>query len=501
MGRGGSADIIHPWEVLDHWASRELPEWSANWKTTAPRVCLAKLVSGRDIEDVNSYLRKARPVAGAGSSWLFHRGDHDFSLVPLTIILFLFGDREGVLYPKTREHLLRHLLTLSGPRGNLKVPYTLGMFRETENHILMMEGSRYLKDRWLSIHRRKEGRSDLERQGSWLSGFLKEKVRKGLEEFNSQPYIGFTLTILLALSAFGGREVSRKARGLLDVLNRTYALSSISFRRYPPFNRRRDHAGKGWVDKDPHTSMMKVWALRAGLDPGCLPYRGGFKHALMAYVLPYDLPEDVKGLLTGDAGRHLVFMGHGRSRSPEICSRGPGYLITAGGARCRRITDEVVRPITVMFDDGARHLDGIVHLGMRDRFPVRPNNTGVFHRFAVSNGPVHVPKGFKEIDRNGPWALYKHSRMDVCVHSTEELGIVALLGHDSPAIDLEDITRRNNDPKELSERFIFPDGTVVRYEPKARPGTYVIKDNDLWPGGRYTDKWPPLTIVQVPDGR
>jgi hypothetical protein len=32
------------------------------------------------------------------------------------------------------------------------VPRTLGLARDTENHLLMTEGSRYLKNRWLALH-------------------------------------------------------------------------------------------------------------------------------------------------------------------------------------------------------------------------------------------------------------------------------------------------------------------------------------------------------------
>ncbi len=454
---------------------------------------------GRDIKEVNSYLLRAVPITGVGTDWLLHKGDHDFSMVPLTVILYLFGEKEDILFPRTREHILEKLLVLSGPRGTLKAPRSLGFKTETENHILMMEGCRYLKGRWSILHDGKERSPGFEALERWLTGHLIEKANKGTKEFNSQPYIGYTLTALLMLAAFGGTEVSKTSRELLDKLNLLYAYGSLTFRRYPPFHRRRDHAGEGWLDLDYHTAMMKVWAGRAGVNVTDPLIRAGHEHALMASILPYDLPTKVMEVLTGKISEALISIGHGRGSSPEIYSHGQGHLISAGGARCRSFTEEVVRPITVLFDDGSRHLDDVIHLGLPDRMLERPNNTGVHHRFAVSTGPVHVPKGFKEVERRGNWVSYDHAGYRIVVHSGADPGIVALFQNDGPGPTLNDVVEQNSDQKVLLGRFIFPGGGEVRYDIDAPPGRYINTSDTSGHGGRDTGKWPLLTVVEQQD--
>ncbi|MDG6225966.1 MAG: hypothetical protein QCI82_10710 [Candidatus Thermoplasmatota archaeon] len=495
MTRGGPDLPLDLNEVQSRWAFMDLPDWKREWKVNAPRVCLAKLVLGKDIEEVNNYLLHALPMAGAGTDWILHRGDHDFSMVPLTVILYLFGEKDDILFPKTREHILGKLLVLSGTRGSLKTPGSLGLKGETENHILMMEGCRYLKGRWSILHKGDEsspGSIALER---WLAGHLVEKAKKGLKEFNSQPYTGYTLTALLMLSSFGGTGVSKASRDLLDRTNLHYSYGSLLFRRYPPFNRRRDHAGDGYLDKDYHTVMMKVWASRGGIDVSDRMITSGAEHALMASVLPYDLPGEVLDVLMGPGKEALVMIGHGTNRSPEIYSRGRGHLISAGGCRCNFFSEEVIRPITVLFDDGKRHLDDVIHLGLPDRMLRRPNNTGVHHRFAVSAGPVHVPRSYKLLERDGDWSLYEHGRHRIAVHSGSDPGIVAIFPEGIASLHLKDIVGRNGDNRKLLERFHFPDTAEVRYDLKAHPGTYMIIDTSCRKHGRDIGKWPLTNIV------
>jgi len=80
------------------------------------------------------------------------KGDYDFTITNLTTILWLFGDKENILYPGTRDYLVNNLLSEEGGDFRYAVPYSLGLWKDTENHILMTEGSRYLKNRWLALH-------------------------------------------------------------------------------------------------------------------------------------------------------------------------------------------------------------------------------------------------------------------------------------------------------------------------------------------------------------
>lgn len=130
------------------------------------------------------------------------KGDYDFTLATLVPVLFIFGDEYDVLFPETREHLLHTLLVerdeesgwdLTGGDPRLTAPGSFGLVPETENHILMTEGSRYLKNQWM---REKEGRTEnafdnLENGlEHWLLGYLDEIREFGWDGYNPRGIVG-----------------------------------------------------------------------------------------------------------------------------------------------------------------------------------------------------------------------------------------------------------------------------------------------------------------------
>ena len=146
--RSGFADSI-----LTIWANKPLDEKKINGKGGAPRVLLAKFFMKKDIEKTNDLVTKLKVWGITGSSWALNKkGDYDFTITPLTTILYLFGDQPELLYPATKDYLLNTLLSEDGNHFRYKAPKTLGIVDETENHILMTEGCRYLKNRWIMLH-------------------------------------------------------------------------------------------------------------------------------------------------------------------------------------------------------------------------------------------------------------------------------------------------------------------------------------------------------------
>ena len=248
--------------LLEYWAGRPLDDWDTDGKIGAPRALMGRFLLGRELDAANAYLMSVTPWGAAGSSWALHRkGDYDFTLAGLVPILFLFGDAPEVLYPATRDHLVNVLLTLEGGDPQVTVPRSLGLVRDTENHLLMTEGSRYLKNRWLATHGSAAASHDNGGNGleAWLLNLMAELRAAGLYEFNSIPYDGYTLTALLNLEAFGSDAVRAAARALLDELNWNYALGSLGLRRFPPFRRQYAHAGDTSLSGDRHTALMKAW--------------------------------------------------------------------------------------------------------------------------------------------------------------------------------------------------------------------------------------------------
>ena len=227
--------------IVGHWANHSLGDWKTAGKVGAPRALMGRFLLKRDLEAANAYLRKQIPWGRAGSKWARHKeGDYDFTMAGLIPILFLLGDEPEVLYPETRRHLLNVLLPLEGGDARSTVPRTLGLVRDTENHLLMTEGSRYLKNRWLALHGSTLEAHDNAANGmeAWMLNLIEELHEAGFYEFNSIPYEGYTLTALLNLEAFGSDTIRSAARDLLDEHHWKYALGSLDYRRFPPFRRR-----------------------------------------------------------------------------------------------------------------------------------------------------------------------------------------------------------------------------------------------------------------------
>ena len=225
--------------IIDRYAAMPLPDWSPrSAKVHGPRVALAKLERGEDVVEVNAWLRDAEPWGGNGSSWPGHEGDYDFTIVTLITILHRFADNPDRLEPTTRRHLLDTLLTARGGEPRRTVPGTYGLVTETENHVLMTEGSRYLRAQFLAA--RGDDKAARQQQGlaDFLAEYLQQIIDRGFVEFHSIPYAGYTAQALLNLADFAADEpVRRRAVALLDREATRYAQSSLNFRRCVPFHR------------------------------------------------------------------------------------------------------------------------------------------------------------------------------------------------------------------------------------------------------------------------
>ena len=499
--KGLPPDVV-PGTCTLSWSEREFPDWQTQGKVTAPRVLLAKLAANRDIEAVNQYLLEAVPWSGAGSNWLLFEGDYDFSLVTLTTLLYLFGNDPMRLYPETLQHLLDVLLTEEGDTPLVTAPFTFGLILDTENHHLMTEGSRYLKNQWLRAYGSPEERANpaynnaTNGLGDWLSEYLDILIHEGIYEFNSDPYCGYTMQALLNLEAFPESTViRRKARYLLDIMNLEYAVGSLDLRRNPPFRRRYEKSDSTVLNDDPHTAYLDVW-LRlhlggngTGEEP---PHYSG--HGLLAELLPYRLPKDVASWTLEKQAHYFARLGRGPSACPELYSGGPGYLLSAGGANRGFRSHIVARPITLLLGDGAADLRMCIHLKGKGSW-TQWNNTGVFRRFACANGPVHVPKALTPAAAQGGWRIFNASSASpllIAVYEDTNLGLIALLPDTTrtPETLLEELLAGNPDPGALATRFQHPEIGVLEYDVNAPKGTWVMQSADGTDLDRDYDAWP-----------
>lgn len=477
--------------LIDDWASKGFLDWQLEGKVTMPRVLVAKLSAGKEVEAVNDYLQKAHVRGNVGSTSYFHpEGDYDFTLAGLNLILFTFGDSPELLYPKTVEHIVHVLMTEAGGEPVEFTPRILGLpLRDTENHILMTEGSRFLKNRWLRMHGNLNPEFDNELNG--LEDFLLEHLshmeRAGFHEYNSRPYIGYTLTALLNLQSFAGGQVSAAATRILDRANWEYALGSLNLRRFPPFRRQPRRAFDTDLDGDYHTAMVKAWMSLREATANSFQIRSGDHQALWVPFTSYRLPDKTAQWIEAKPSEYFVRFGHGADGSPEIYSGSPKFLITAGGVAQDRFEQAVARPTTLMLNDGALDLSELLQISGEGEDYRGWNNTGVHHRFAVGDR-VTVPSGWSPIAVKGDVRVYDQAEQIIVVYDAVDVAMFYLPESRNPQSALEQFFERNS-AEQLPHRFRDFQGGTIEYELAAKPNRWVITSIDDQKSDRRFAEW------------
>jgi hypothetical protein len=494
----GNIEIPHDRKL--HWSNESLfsDTISSNWankaiqaesgKVNNPRILLAKLLLKKDIAEVNKYILQAVPWGVTGSVWAGNKnGDYDFSLTVLSTILYFFGDQPDVLYPETTQHLLNVLLTEDGNKFHYKVPNSAGLVYETENHLLMTEGSRYLKNRWKQLHGDTNPLYDNVANGmeSKLAALIVQMNNAGLYEFNSLPYTGYTITALLNLEAFASEKIKTDARNLLDYMNWCYALGSYGFKHFAPMRRRYDKAGFQELTTDYHSIFMKVWAGYLPNPPADHNIQGGEVHALLAACMPYRPSDKTMKYLFDNGEGYFVKIGHGKGACPEIYAAGKNYLLSAGGSNRGKSSDIVARPIMLFLNDGATNLSQTFHLSGPGTDFMKWNNTGVYKNFAAAAGPVFIPKGQKPVAEDGAWKIFACiDYVLLAVYSSSDVGLLYISNEKDPAMLLKKIIMLNPDEKKLKSTFHLLEGKTVEYDLLAKKNTWVIKSVD----GKHFDR-------------
>ncbi|MBB3208845.1 hypothetical protein FHS27_004678 [Rhodopirellula rubra] len=484
-------------KVLTYWADRPLGDWKSEGKIKAPRTLLARLMLGVDLAATNDYLLSQEPWGNVGSTWPGNpNGDYDFTLAGLIPILYLFGDDPDVLYPQTRDHLVKKLIPIDGGEPLRMVPRTAGLVPDTENHLLMTEGSRYLKNRWLMLHGDSSATYDNIANGleEWLLGFIEELRSAGLYEFNSIPYEGYTLTALLNLEAFGSTEVQSAARRVLDQLNWNYAVGSLRFRRFPPFRRQYAHASDTSLMGDRHVGLIKPWISLLPERPENLKLKGNQHIAIWACWSPYRLPDRTARWILEKPTDYFIRIGHGADSSPEIYSGGPGYLLSAGGVNRGPRSLIVARPITLCLDDGANDLPGVVHLSGPGKDFRQWNNTGVWRNTAVAAGPVHLPSKWEASAESRLWKVFqREANLCVGVHSQTDLGVVHVVRSENAEQVLDSLDKSNANKETLRSAFQIPNGPRLVYDVDAPKNRWVIQRVNDQIIDRNFDAWPAMS--------
>ena len=478
--------------IFASWSARELKP--ASGKVNNPRILLAKLLLKQDIAKVNEIILQTKPWGVTGSSWALNKkGDYDFTMTVLTTILYFFGDQPSLLYPETTKHLLDVLLIEQGNHFRYKAPKTLGLADETENHLLMTEGSRYLKNRWKQLKGNTDPYFDNVANGmeTKLSALLTEMVSAGLYEFNSLPYTGYTITALLNLEAFASDKIRKEARDVLDYMNWCYAIGSYQLKHFAPMRRRYDKNGFQELTTDYHSVFMKSWLGYYPVKQADHNIKGADVHAIIGSCMPYRPADKVVQLLTEKGEGYFIQIGHGKNTCPEIYAAGKNFLLSAGGTNRGRSSQLVARPIMLFLNDNATNVSGTFHIAGPGADFMHWNNTGVYKNFACAAGPVHIPEGYKPVLENGQWQIfsYKDSQC-IAVHSTNQCGIILISTEKDPKEFLQKIIAANPDPQKLATDFQIPNGSKLEYDLNAARNKWVIRSVNNTPTDQNFDAWP-----------
>jgi hypothetical protein len=480
-------------QVYQSFASKKINFDKLSERGNTPRILLAKLLLKQDIKNVNKAIQQMRVRGVTGSHWALNpKGDYDFTLMPLTTILFLFDNQPDLLYPKTKDHLINTLLTEEGGKYRRATPRTFGLVADTENHILMTEGSRYLKNRWKMLHGILSPDYDNLANGMEVKilAYLNRMKNNGLYEYNSIPYIGYTIAALLNLEAFASEKVSAEARNVLDYMNWTYALGTYKLRHYPPMRRRYEKAKIQELTTDYQSVFIKAWLSYAPVEPLNMDISNAEVHALAGSCMPYRPADKVVEVIFNKENGYFVKLGHGKKSCPEIFTAGKHFLLSAGGANQGKNSLVIARPTTLFLNDKADKLSETFHLTGKGNDFMKWNNTGVYKNFACASGKVSVPEDYKPILERNNWAIYAgNNNVKIVVYSTEDIGIM-LIFEDMKAEDLlANLEKSNANDEQLKTQFQFPDGQIITYDVNAHLNKWVIKSIDGKSVERDFSKW------------
>ena len=236
---------------------------------------------------------------------------------------------------------------------------TFGRIPETENHILMIESSRFLKNRILIEYYDAHGmatdaaefRKHQDALRSWLLNKLHDVAETDFEEYNARPYQRYSLMALLNLHDFSeDAPLQTASQIILDRQFAKYVVGSSENRRFAPFRRQMHRlaevfdnpGGKGVVDltdSDFPAAMALAYIGETTHLPNSLAHRGAAQELAAIVMTDYRPPEMLidlamqsPGGLSG-AGSDDIWQHRVRHASNEIYVRGRHFSIDAGGAQ------------------------------------------------------------------------------------------------------------------------------------------------------------------------
>lgn len=407
---------IGPWIHWDKLETLLTKDKAVGSRSGFAYAAIAKLDLGQDVAAVNQAILSGKPYSGVGTHFqlapgIGRKGDYDFTLLGLTSLAYRHWNT-GKLSPEAKSHLARVLLNQEGNQ-HIKSKWLFGIIPETENHILMTESSRYLKNQLVLRYGRDYSTRSLPQVAydnrlngfnDWFVNHLSAFTRQDFDEYNSRPYQAYSVRAIQNLFEYADDpRVKTSAQIVLDYQAARFALQSQDLRRSVPFRRRHNYAGDdNLYAKDSQSSR---YALLAGNFQG-LPQSGdggiGVGHMSDAALQSYRVPDLILDLMVAKGNNPYFMAAH--HKNTEIVTAEAGFLISAGGHAHRwsrlpfsKQENGTVMPTVVMLEGSGPLLSRQIRfLGRGDG--VVPNNTGVFENVAFGIRPV-IPAGMLETAR------------------------------------------------------------------------------------------------------
>jgi hypothetical protein len=420
--------------VLHHQAAGGLQDWPVVAKDPLvgrkvpgkggfPGQAVVLAALGQETAGVNRVLQENRPYSGVGTDFelvpgVGRKGDYDFALQELTPLAYREWS-SGKLSGPTKQHLAQVLLNQEGGK-HLPPRYLLGLIPETENHQLMTESARYLKNQLVqrygpayssrnlpadSYDNAKNGFND------WFVNHLSQFTRHDFDEYNARPYQAYALKPIQNLYDFAeDPRVKLSAQIVLDYQAARFAVQSSEMRRVVPFRRRLDYAkGDNLFEQDNQSSRFAMLVGATGnlkdAADGSIKLSTG--HMVQSALGGYRVPNAVAGLMVDKAANPYFAAVH--HHNTEITTAERSFFISAGGhfhqwskLPFSKQENGIVQPTVVMLPGAGPNLSRMIRFqGRGDGGPA--NNTGVFENLAFGIRPT-LPEGLEAAAKaKGQW--------------------------------------------------------------------------------------------------
>jgi hypothetical protein len=420
--------------ILNHFANLKLGTNTEDNRMSLPVKALAKLKVGLNIKEVNEVLLdpSTKPYGLPGTDFLdlsplcVRKGDYDFALRGWVTLMYEMWDKPHLLFPETRDKILLTLLTETGNKfathrtfcGFVKI-------KETENHILLTEGSRYLTNQlWQRILREKgldDSYYDNNKNGmtEFLLKDLKQFLLRDFEEYNSRPYKKLTLAAVHNIYEYAeDQSVKEMAKMVLDYLSVKFASSSRGLRRLVPFCRQPEHRKD--IDILENDALSSYMALFAGdLEyVHLLPDSVNLSSSLLVSftIGKYRLDDQILELIMNaeQPGRDFFQLYH--HLGFELYTGNDKYLISAGGKFINQLDvgtgkiDGWAVPISIIPSRGGKDRTELIRI-LGDRRENKRANMCVTKDFACGLNPMipdMIPATCKE--QINSWTFFNFNR-------------------------------------------------------------------------------------------